>query len=78
MYTIFLVISHLDTGNQLHHVIQLQPLDLRHHGELVLVMGSLVFLPVVVTLIIMLFIFIIKVWIIFLYVVETLVTVTSG
>ena len=47
-------------------------------GKLVLVLGSTVFIPVLVVPIIMLFICLVKLWIIFISVVETLVIVSSG
>ena len=47
-------------------------------GELVLVLGSTVFLPVLVIPIIILFICIFKLWLLFLSVVETLVIVYGG
>ena len=61
-----------------HKVLQLEPLEAWYHRELVLVLGSAVFLPVIVITIVMLFISLVKLWIIFISVVETLVIVASG
>ena len=47
-------------------------------GQLVLVMGSVLLLPVLVIPIIMLFICLVKLWVLFLSVVETLVIVSGG
>ena len=48
------------------------------YGELVLVLGSEILIRVLVIPIIMLFIFLVKLWIIFISVVETLVIVSGG
>ena len=49
-----------------------------HHGELAFVMGSVVLLPVNVVTMIMLFVYLAKLWILFFSVVETFVTVSGG
>ena len=72
------VLENLEAGNYHHQVLQLEPLEVWHHRELVLVMGYAVLIPVLVITIIMLFISLVKTWIMFLSMVETLVIVDSG
>ena len=72
------VIVKLEAENYHHQVVQLEPLDVCHHRELVLVMWYVVLLPVIVTPITMLFISLVKLWILFLYMAEALVIVAGG
>ena len=72
------ILAHVEAGNHRHQVLELEPLEVWRHRELVLVMGSAVLLPVQGITMIMLFIYIVKLWIIFLSVVETLVVVSGG
>ena len=67
------MLADLEVENNDYHVLKLEPLYVWHHWEMVLVMGSAVFLPVPVIPIMMLFICIVKLWILFFSVVETLV-----
>ena len=72
------VLEKLESVNHHYQVIKLEPLDVCHHRELVLVMWYVVLLPVIVTPIIMLFISLVKLWILFLYMAEALVIVAGG
>ena len=42
------VIDNLEAGNHHHQVLKLEPLELCHHRELVLVLGYVMFLTVIV------------------------------
>ena len=72
------ILENSEAGNHHHQVLQLEPLEVGRHRQSVLVMGSSVLLPVLVIPIIMLFISLVKLWITFLYTVETLIIVASG
>ena len=58
-------LENLESGNYHHQVLQLEPLEVWNHRELVLVLGSVVLLSVLVIPIIRLFISIVKLWILF-------------
>ena len=70
--------SNLETVNHHHKVLKLEPLELWYHCYLVLVIGSVVLPHLLVIPIILLFIFLVKLWIIFLSMVETMVIVDGG
>ena len=72
------VMEKWEAENHHHQVLQLEPLEVWHHRELVLILGSVVLLPVLVIPIIMVFISLVKLCIIFIYMVETLVIVFRG
>ena len=65
----------MEAVNNHHQVLQLNPLEVCQHREFVLVMGSVMFLTLLVIPIIMLSISLVKVWIIFLSMDENLVNV---
>ena len=65
----------LEVVNCHHQVLKLEPLEMWYHRDLVLVMGSLVFITVLVLTIILLFISLGRLWVMFLSVFETLVIV---
>ena len=70
--------ENLEVENNHPPVVQLEPLEVWHHRELLLVMGHVVFISILFIPIIMLFIFLVKLWVIFLSMVETLVIVSGG
>ena len=72
------MLAHLEALNHHYKVLQLEPLEVWHHRELVLFMLYAVLLPVLVIPIIMLFIYLVKSYIIFISVVETLFIIASG
>ena len=72
------VLENLEAENHHHQVLKLEPLEMWHHRKLVLVLGYMVFLTVLVIPVIMFFIYLLKLWILFISMVETLVVVTGG
>ena len=60
------VMENLEAENHHHQVLQLEPLEVWNHMDLVSVLGYVVFLPLLVIHIIMLFISLVKLWILFL------------
>ena len=73
-----LVLVPLKAVNCHFQLLQLVPLEVRYHRELVLFLGSMAFIPVLVLPMTVLFISMGKLWIMFLSVAETLVIVASG
>ena len=61
----------LESGNHQNQVLKLEPLEICHHRELLLLLGYAVFLIVIGLPAIVLFIYLGKLWIIFLSVVAT-------
>ena len=72
-----IMLENLEAGNHHHQVLQLEPFEVWQHSELVLVLGSEAFLPVLVIPIIMLFTSLFKLCILFLSIVLTLVIVAG-
>ena len=72
------ILSNLEAENHHYQVLQLQYLELWHHRELVLVLWSMMLLHVLGIPIIILFISLVKFWILFISMVETLVIVAGG
>ena len=72
------VMQNSGTLNYHHWVLHLESLKLWYHRELVFVLGYTVLIPVLFVPMIMLFISLVKLWIIFLSVVETLAIVACG
>ena len=71
------VLKSLETGNYHHQVLKLEPLEVLHHRQLFMVLGSVVLIHVLFIPIIILFISLVKLLILFLSMVETLVIVSG-
>ena len=68
---------HLDVVNHNHQDLKLETLEVWYHRKMVLVLVYLVFLPVLVLLVIVFFIYLGKLWIMFLSMVLNLAIVDN-